>query len=576
MLVYDFEVFKYNWLVIFKNLSTKEYTIIIDNKKELEEFYNNHSSDLYIGYNNKHYDDFILKTILSGADPYLVSKLIIEDEKSQYNIMKALKIKDLKINSFDLIQDIKGMSLKEVEGFMEMSIEESSIDFNLQRPLTQDEINETIKYCKHDVDATEQFLTQIRAPYLRSKLEIARLFHLPRNILNKTNADLVSMVLGAKRISRDDELEYDLPKELVLNKPEYKNILKLYVDKEIDYKEKLTVDVAGVEHIFAWGGLHGAIPNFTYVGELWQIDATSFYPTLMIEHNYMSRNLKDSSKFKELVETRIKAKKEGNKGIADALKLLINSCYGAMKAPWNNLYDAKMANQVCITGQLFLTDLIEKIEPYSKLVQSNTDGILIIPYDKDKILEEIKKVEKRIRVNFEIDVFQGVWQKDVNNYIILDGNGKVKSKGAYVSQYHRARENNRGFRNSGRILDDAVVDYFIKGIDPEETINNCNDIFAFQLICKTGGSYENTYWPTKNGDVKVNKVNRVYASKDQSYGHLYKLKINEDGSTRKDSIANLPDHCLVDNAAICDISQIDKSWYIKTAKERIKSYKGEK
>lgn len=574
MLVYDFEVFKYNWLVIFKNLSSKEYTIIKDNKNELEEFYNNHSAELFIGYNNKHYDDLILKTILSGADPYTVSKLIIDEEKSQANIMKALKIKDYKINSFDLIQDIKGMSLKEAEGFMEMSIEESSVDFDLQRPLTEDEINETIKYCKHDVDATEKFLLQIRAPYLKSKLEIARLFHLPRNILNKTNADLVSMVLEAKKVKRDDELFYDLPKELVLNKPEYREILKLYTNKELNYKEKLKVNVAGVEHIYAWGGLHGAIPNFTYVGELWQIDATSFYPTLMIEHNYMSRNLKDSSKFKELVDTRIKAKREGNKGIADALKLLINSCYGAMKAPWNNLYDAKMANQVCITGQLFLTDLIEKIEPYSKLVQSNTDGILIIPYDKDKILEEIKKVEERIRVNFEIDTYKGVWQKDVNNYIILDKDGKVKSKGAYVSQYHRAREKNKGFRNSGRILDDAVVDYFIKNIIPEETINNCDDIFAFQLISKTGGSYENTYWPTKEGDIKVNKVNRVYASKDKTHGHLYKLKINENGTIRKDSIANLPEHCLVDNGATCDISQIDKNWYIDTAYERIKSYNG--
>lgn len=30
------------------------------------------------------------------------------------------------------------------------------------------------------------------------------------------------MVLDAKRVSRDDELKYDLPPELILNKPEYK------------------------------------------------------------------------------------------------------------------------------------------------------------------------------------------------------------------------------------------------------------------------------------------------------------------------------------------------------------------
>ena len=118
------------------------------------------------------------------------------------------------------MQDIKGLSLKEVEAYLEMSIEESDVDFEIDRPLTKEEIEETIKYCKHDVDATEKFLVKIRTPYLRSKLEIARLFNLPKNILNRTSADLVSMVLDAKRVSRDDELKYDLPPELILNKPE--------------------------------------------------------------------------------------------------------------------------------------------------------------------------------------------------------------------------------------------------------------------------------------------------------------------------------------------------------------------
>ena len=574
MLCYDFEVFKYNWLVVIKDLISNDVKVIRDNKKELKEFYDLHHNDMFIGYNNKHYDDLIMEAIISDVDPYLVSKAIISD-KSQYVIRKAFKIKSLNINSFDLMQDIKGLSLKEAEGFMEMSIEESNVDFDIDRPLTDDEIEETIFYCKHDVNSTAEFLNRIRVPYLKSKLQIAKLFNLPRSILNKTNADLVSMVLEAKKVDHDDELQYDLPPELVLNKPEYKKILDLYVGHDLDYKQKMTVNVEGVEHIYAWGGLHGALPNFRYRGKLWQIDATSYYPTLMIQHNYMSRNLKDKNKFKEIVDMRIKAKHEGNKNIADALKLLINSCYGAMKAPWNNLYDAKMANQVCITGQLFLTDLIEKISPYSKLVQSNTDGILIIPYDEEKIKEEIKKVEERIRINFEIDEYAGVWQKDVNNYIILGTDGKVKSKGAYVSQYHRAREKNKGFRNSGRILDDAVVDYFIKGVKPEETINACDDVFAFQLICKAGGSYKGTYWPTANGDIPVNNVNRVYASKDKSNGHLYKLKINEDGSQRKDSIANLPDHCLVDNKAIATIEDIDKQWYIDIAYKRIKDYEGE-
>ena len=571
MFVFDCEVFKYNWLFVFKKVSTGEYTVILDDEDELRNFYEENQKALFIGFNNKSYDNIIFKGILSKVDPAEITRMIISG-KQRYLVQKALGIKDYKLISMDLMQDILGMSLKEAEGYICMSIEESNVDFEIDRPLTKEEIEETIFYCKHDVDATEKLLEK-RSGYMKSKLNLVKMFNLSSSNLEATNAKLCATVLQATRKSHDDELIYDLPSELILNKPEYKEILKLYTSGPLDYTKKVKVNVAGVEHLFAYGGLHGALENFFYKGEMWQIDAASYYPTLMIQYNYMSRNLKDPYKFEEIYKDRIAAKKT-NKPKADALKLMINTAYGAMKSEYNDMYDAKMANQVCITGQLFLTDLIEKIEPYCKLVQSNTDGILIIPYDKDKILEEVHKVEERTRVNFEIDKCSGVWQKDVNNYIMSFEDGHVKTKGAYVTQYN---DSNFNIRNTGKILDIAVVDYFVKGIHPIDTIMNCNDKYMFQLITKTGGSYTNTYWKSSTGDIKVNKVNRVYASKDSNQGNLYKTKIvekNEIKTIRKDSIANIPEHCVVDNADKINIEDIDKNWYVQVALKRIADFKG--
>src|SRR5574344_2050062 len=115
----------------------------------------------------------------------------------------------------------------------------------------------------------------------------------------------------------------------------------------------MKINIAGVPHLLAYGGIHGAIENFEYQGELWQIDDASYYPTLMIQYHYVSRNLKDVSKYEELYRTRIAAKKT-DKPRAEALKLLLNTAYGAMKSKFNNMYDPKMANAVCITGQLLL------------------------------------------------------------------------------------------------------------------------------------------------------------------------------------------------------------------------------
>jgi DNA polymerase len=385
---------------------------------------------------------------------------------------------------------------------------------------------------------------------------------------------LSAIILGAKKTVHKDEFDISIPPTLNIKK--YTNVVD-YFNNNWDYDNSLETTVAGVPHVYGTGGIHGAIQNYFGKGEYLHVDVNSYYPSLMLCYpDYcMSRTGASVTKFQEIKDNRIVFKKQGDQR-ADALKIVLNSTYGAMKDTFNSLYDPRSANNVCIFGQLLLTDLIERLEGSCQLIQSNTDGLIIkVNGNREEVISICKEWEERTGMGLGYEIVDAIWQKDVNNYIILADNGKVKSKGAYVSQYHRARENDRGFKNAGRILDDAVVDYFIKGIKPEETINNCDDIFAFQLICKAGGSYSGTYWPTKNGDIKVNKVNRVYASKDKSNGHLYKLKINADGTTRKDSIANLPDHCLVDNGAKATINDIDKQWYIDIAYKRISDYKGE-
>lgn len=573
MFIFDFEVFMYDWMVVFKDVQTKEYIKIINDVQALIDFHEKNKTKIFFGYNNKAFDNIIYDAILSGADPYGVMLLLFK-ETPLPTIYKTFKIKYYRPNTFDLMQDILGMSLKEAEGYMGMSVEESSIDFDISRKLTNKELEEVLQYCIHDVDATEMLLSY-RQAYVRSKMNVCRLFNLSLSCLDKTNASLSALILDAKKGEYDDELTYDLPDEVIIENPEYKKCLDLYVNRELDYKQKLKIDIAGVPHILAYGGIHGAIENFEYKGELWQIDAASYYPTLMIQYNYISRNLKDVSKYKELYYTRLEAKKT-DKPKAEALKLLLNTAYGAMKSKFNNMYDPKMANSVCITGQLLLVDLIEKIEPYCKLVQSNTDGIMVIPYDKERLKEEVDKWQQRTRITAEIDICTGIWQKDVNNYVMQFENGKIKTKGAYVTQYLPVGDLGRGtniLRNSGRIMDIAVANYFIYGTSPEETILNHDVLSDFQIITKTGSTYTGTYWKHKDGDKKVNKVNRVYATQHQSYGNLYKTKINPDGTIRKDSIASLPEHCYVDNEGIMKIEYVDRQYYIDLTKKRISDFK---
>ena len=74
--------------------------------------------------------------------------------EEKYKAYKLLNIKQFPLISIDLMQDILGMSLKQGEGYMKLNVDECTIPFNIERPLTEEEIQEVVKYCCHDVDAT--------------------------------------------------------------------------------------------------------------------------------------------------------------------------------------------------------------------------------------------------------------------------------------------------------------------------------------------------------------------------------------------------------------------------------------
>lgn len=215
--VFDIEVFKFNWLVVFKNTSTGEYTVIHDDNSAVKEFMT--EDKLLAWFNNKHYDNHILKAILCGADNALVKEIndfIISGRKGFEHWF--IKQNRAWFDSFDVRDDMQmGLSLKAIEGHLGLNVEETSVPFDIDRPLTKEEMEETIRYCKHDVDTAER-LVKIRKPYLDGKIALGRLKDIPDvRALYATNAKITAMFLGAEPTERYDEREYVYPPNL---KPE--------------------------------------------------------------------------------------------------------------------------------------------------------------------------------------------------------------------------------------------------------------------------------------------------------------------------------------------------------------------
>lgn len=560
----------------------------MNNRQELIDFYEKHKNDVFISYNGRQYDTGIWKGLLDGMNVGYVNDKIIKENKKPFQVVKNYR----KYQLYDYDAIIKDKSLKVCEAFMGDDIRETEVDFNIDRPLTKKEIQQTLFYNRHDVKELKKVIKENWSDF-EGQLDIIDLYNLPLENVSKTKVQLASKILNAvNQHTLDDEFSIRLPETIQLS-DKYKFIPEWYLNpKNWRYKEhlhsednqhnnQLCCTVAGIPHVFAWGGCHGADDKeAVFEGIILHADVASMYPTTDIEYGLLSRKFKNPKDFKQMRDFRLKLKSEKNPK-NKALKPMINGVYGATKDRNNPAYDPLMANLTCIFGQMFILDLIDKLEPYCKLLQTNTDGIFVLCENEDmknKVIEITNKVGKRLRMEFEIDEYTKLIQKDVNNYIAVKKNGELECKGAMVKF-------NKPIDNDLPILNDAVRNYLAYDIPVEQTINECTEYIKFQKVIKLSAKYKEIWYgngiaakdnkiTSIDGELLKGKVHRVFASKRVSDGSIYKLKI-EKGIKSYEQFANTPKHLFIDNEDIHEKSipkHLDKEYYINEAKKRIEMF----
>ncbi len=89
MIFYDFEVFKEDWLAVFIDVTKKKEYVIINNPDELKALYEANSKDIWVGYNNRHYDQYIFKGILLGMNPKRINDWIIVEKREGWQFSSA-------------------------------------------------------------------------------------------------------------------------------------------------------------------------------------------------------------------------------------------------------------------------------------------------------------------------------------------------------------------------------------------------------------------------------------------------------------------------------------------------------
>lgn len=640
---YDFEVFAQDWLIVLNPFNNKDKWVTYHNDSEgLNEFISEHPNIIMCGYNNKSYDKYILKGCLLGYDPFVIKEIndwIITEHQQGWEYpfdYQALP------PQMDLILDIvPRKSLKEIEGNLGMDITESTIEFTDERKWTKKMFEEILFYCKADVTALRP-LYELRKNYIQTKVDLARTYEIDElTVFDTTNANLVAKVLGAVQYQFDPDEEYQFPTTIPLNEIP-NDIIDFYKDMKPKYgydgtlnedaSSKYDVDIVGCPHKLGFGGLHGARLNYfeeaTNDRLIVNFDAFSFYPSIMLQNNHLSRGIHNAERFAEIYQERYDSKFSKDSAIPKekipTLKLVLNTTYGISGAKFNKVYDPLQCKSVCVDGQVSLIYLIMKLSAIDSIIhiQSNTDGIMFSVDKKDykRVKNIVADFEKQTGFIMEEDRIEKVCQRDVNNYLIVMEGGKIKSKGKIFSALNKASYE----AGSLAIVSEAVTKYFVEGIPVKDTIMECNDPIKFQMIEKSGSTYDGGCLHEVNGEyVKAQRCNRIVAGKDKTNGKVYKIKLQdeeyrvrtsnkkltdymlnkkgwyymgEDEETgkfiyheylpkydylknkyiiKRDTVADCPDHALiVDNIDTLDIDNIDKMWYIKYTEKIITKFEG--
>lgn len=571
IIFFDVEVFEFDWMVGFKDNETKTRWKVWNDSDRLNEILEEIGDAIFVAFNNWGYDDKILELMMDGkSNGYIFreSKSIIGGAFKTY--------KSRKLFTLDLFRNLKSsVPLKVLESELGLAIEESHIDFDIDRKLTQEEVELTDFYNDSDVDAVEALFEILWRTTIKTKVDLVDYYGLDLKCIQYNTPTIVAMGMKAKKGNHPDK-HFKWYDELIIENEE----IAEYIRDELYLERSRKFNIQGITHTMGLGGIHGAEPNYRSAEGI-IADVVGYYSLIMMNFDLLSRSITDPSSYSTLYEER-KVMKAENNPRESALKGGILAVFGATQNERHNLYDKTVGQLIMITGQAFLIDLIEKVIPYANLVQSNTDGIFLDNYDFEKVQEAIDEWSNRTGFEIEIDHYKNLWQKDVNNYVCIINDKKVVAKGGFVNLYNADEprfDNNLGkWIRQGAIVDKALVNYMLYDIPIEDTVNNETNMRMFQFTARLGKGSKEMYLHTiyDNGIEEyklVNKVNRLFATKHEGRIDVIKQKKGDSYNL----VANMPSDVFIYNGHMKDFDredEIDREWYIERTKARLDRYLG--
>lgn len=529
-----------------------------------------------VTFNGVKFDMPILRLALTGASNLELKDAcddLIQTEIRTWQFEKKHDLPTFKVKHIDLIELCIGIvSLKIYAGRLNCKVMQD-LPYHPSLVLTEDQMDEVCNYCGNDLINTKLILVE-----LQEQIELRRVLskRYSLDLMSKSDAQIAEAIFVSELEEiRDCEIEkrhvkagtfyYKIPDFINFKTPVLQKVLDILTDNQFeiaptgrpvlikqlaDYKVKIN----GTTYRMGMGGLHSTekstyhVADDDYTYHDW--DVTSYYPEIIRSLGLYPKQM--GKEFVPLygsnIDERVAAKVAGNKAKANSFKIILNGSFGKFGSPYSYLYAPEMLVQVTMTGQLALLMLIEEMELKGiPCVSGNTDGIVLKCHTSKFVTmgHIIKRWEAMTGFSMEETQYEGLFNRDVNNYIAIQPDGKVKLKGCFAPA---GLSKNTEYE----ICTIAMVNYIKHGIDFAETICGCRDIRKFVTIRSVAGGAE------KDGKL-LGKAIRWFYSKDAS-GAILCVR---DGSKVAATDGAKPLMVLPDEFP----SDVNYQWYIDKTKE---------
>jgi len=504
------------FLVCVKIIETQEHFSFWLHKNEMDGLHEmlKRPDITWVSFNGIHFDHHLISAAIQGKRPgdlkQLANAIILGEEKS-WDMPSRFEYDLIAFDHIDLIEPAPGIrtSLKTYAGRMHYPTM-VDLPFHHDEDLDDEQCAVLEEYCRNDLGVTEALFNRLRPEInLRCEMSVEQ----DIDLRSKSDAQVAEAILKkaagikGRAGSQPNSVRYTAPSFIETGSDAIQDLVERLNRTEFSIN-KMTGEVVSPEFLkeplrigqgvyqCGIGGLHSTHDKRVYARDTGEYlisdwDVASYYPNIMLKAGLTPRLEGGAGErfieaYRDIYTRRMEAKHAGNTKVANALKISLNGTFGKLGSPYSSFYSPDLMLAVTLTGQLNLLCLIYEIEfhPSIKVVSANTDGITVrYPARfRSSILSKIAENAERTGFEYEETKYRVIAMKDVNNYLAVTLEGKVKAKGLYA-------EPGLMKNPTMSVCSKMVADFLKSGVHPSCSIHKYNDMRDFVAIraVKGGG-----------------------------------------------------------------------------------------